>query len=77
MGWKNLLCPSAYVARGPGADGGSTFGDIERLQARWPDFQERVARFILEDRLRAPRERLRARLAELSRRGPQGDLFDA
>jgi len=75
LGWRNLLCPSAYVARGTGAESGTTFGDIERLQVRWPDFQERVARFILEDSLRGPRERLRARLAELSRRGPQGDLF--
>jgi GT2 family glycosyltransferase len=75
MGWRNLLCPAAYVARGEGAGGGSSFGDIERLQARWPDFQERVARFILDDSLRGPRERLRVRLAELARRGPQGDLF--
>jgi GT2 family glycosyltransferase len=77
MGWRNLLCPSAYVARGAQADGGAGLGEIERLQARWPDFQERVARFILDDPLRPLRERLRARLAELSRRGPQGDLFDA
>jgi GT2 family glycosyltransferase len=75
LGWGNLLCPSVYVARGAGADSGTTFGDIERLQARWPDFQERVARFILEDSLRGARERLRARMAELSLRGPQGDLF--
>jgi GT2 family glycosyltransferase len=77
LGWHNLLCPSAYVARGADADGGAGLGEIERLQARWPDFQERVARFILQDPLRPLRERLRARLAELSRRGPQGDLFDA
>ena len=75
LGWRNLLCPAAYVARGPQSDGGATFADIERLLVRWPDFQERVARFILEDPLRPLRERLRARLAELSRRGPQGDLF--
>jgi GT2 family glycosyltransferase len=75
LGWSNLLCASAYVARAEGADGGGTLGEIERLQARWPDFQERVARFILEDALRPLRERLRARIAELARGGPQRDLF--
>ena len=61
LGWGNLLCPSAYVARGAEAAGGATFGEIERLQVRWPDFQERVARFILDDPLRPLRDRLRAR----------------
>jgi GT2 family glycosyltransferase len=74
LGWHNLLCPSAYVAATPG--GGTTLGEMERLQSRWPDFQERVARFILEDPLRTARERIRARLSELSRRGPQRDLFE-
>lgn len=77
QGWRNLLCPGAYVASAVGADGGSGLGEIERLQARWPDFQERVARFILEDPLRPLRERLRARIAELARSGPQRDLFDS
>jgi GT2 family glycosyltransferase len=75
LGWGNLLCPAVYVARGAQADGGATFGEIERLQVRWPDFQERVARFILEDPLRPLRDRLRARIAELAQSGPQGDLF--
>ena len=75
LGWGNLLCPAAYVARGADADAGASFGEIERLQVRWPDFQERVARFILEDPLRPLRERLRARIMELSTGGPQGDLF--
>lgn len=75
LGWGNLLCPSAFVARGAHADGGATFGEIERLQVRWPDFQERVARFILDDPLRPLRERIRARIAEMSHGGPQGDLF--
>jgi hypothetical protein len=34
-----------------------------------------VARFILDDPLRPLRDRLRARIAELSGAGPQGDLF--
>jgi hypothetical protein len=75
LGWRNLLCPSVYVGRGFEADAGTALGEIERLQIRWPDFQERVARFILEDPLRPLRERLRARIAELARGGPQLDLF--
>jgi GT2 family glycosyltransferase len=73
LGWHNLLCPSVYIGAAPG--GGATLGEIEALLVRWPDFQERVARFILEDTLRPLRERLRARIAERERGGPQGDLF--
>jgi GT2 family glycosyltransferase len=75
LGWRNLLCASAYVGRGADADGGAALGEMERLQMRWPDFQERIARFILDDPLRPLRERLRARIDELARGGPQGDLF--
>lgn len=75
LGWRNLLCPAAYVGRGADADGGAALGEIERLQSRWPDFQERVARFILDDTLRPLRDRLRERLAEMARGGPQRDLF--
>ena len=73
LGWGNLLCTSAYVASAPG--GGVTLGEMDALLVRWPDFQERVARFILEDPLRPLRERLKSRIAELAQGGPQGDLF--
>jgi len=45
------------------------------LLARWPDYNERVARFILADPLRPLRERLAGQLADLDRSGPQRDLF--
>lgn len=75
MGWRNVLCPAAFMVRQP-ATGPSLLGDdLGPLVARWPDYQELVARFILSDPLRAFRERLQARMDELARSGPQRDLF--
>jgi len=80
MGWRHVLCDTAYVVH----HGGASFGplglapngdNLARLLARWPDYNERVARFILADPLRPQRERLAARIAELERAGPQRDLF--
>ena len=76
MGWKNVLCPAAYVVREPAPP--MLVGDMEDLGpllSRWPDYQEQVARFILADPLRPLRERLQSRMDELARRGPQADLF--
>jgi hypothetical protein len=76
MGWRNVLCPSAYIVRQPAPPmpaGG--YDDLGPLLARWPDYQEQVARFILADGLRPLRERLQSRLDELARGGPQADLF--
>jgi len=80
MGWSNVLCPGAFVVRdgGNGRDQASLIdGDeLGRLLARWPDYQEQVARFILSDPLRPLRERLQARIGEIARSGPQRDLFN-
>ena len=76
MGWRNVLCPAAFVVRQDapaGAAGGRD--DLGSLLARWPDYQEQVARFLLGDPLRALRDRLLARIDELARSGPQRDLF--
>jgi GT2 family glycosyltransferase len=79
MGWRNVLAEQAFVARGdndgapapvPGRD------EMPRLLARWPDYHEQVARFLLDDPLRPLRERLAARLARLQHGGPQRGLFD-
>ena len=83
MGWRNALCPGAYVARddrdavpGRAAGSGAGAGDqLSGLLARWPDYQELVARFLLSDPLRPMRERLQSRIDELARSGPQRDLF--
>ncbi len=80
MGWRNVLCDGAYVVHA----GNASFGplgqapggeNLRRLLARWPDYNERIARFILADPLRPLRERLADRLAALERSGPQRDLF--
>lgn len=80
MGWRNVLCETAYVVH----HGGASFGplglapngdNLARLLARWPDYNERVARFIMADPLRALRGRLQERIEALARSGPQRDLF--
>lgn len=80
MGWSNVLCPTAFVVRDQydaPAHPSSLDGDgLASLVARWPDFQEQVAKFILSDPLRPLRELLLARIDELARSGPQRDLFN-
>ncbi len=80
MGWRNVLCDTAYVVH----RGGASFGplglapngdNLARLLARWPDYNERVARFIMADPLRPLRARLQDRIEALARSGPQRDLF--
>ena len=81
MGWRNALCPTAFVGRSDVAlDSEAAGEDLHRLLARWPEHQEGFARFLLADTLRPLRERLLERISEgmgESRRGgPQRDLFD-
>lgn len=80
MGWRNVLCETAYVVHLGGASfsplGLAPNGDnLARLLARWPDYNERVARFIMADPLRTLRVRLNDRIEALARSGPQRDLF--
>lgn len=78
MGWSNLLCTSAFVVRRASLDafGEEDGRELDRLLARWPDYQEQVARFILADPLRPLRQRLQERMIEIARSGPQRDLFN-
>jgi GT2 family glycosyltransferase len=80
MGWRNVLCDTAYVVH----RGGASFGPLDmapggdnlaRLLARWPDYNERVARFIMADPLAPRRIALEQRLQSLAASGPQRDLF--
>lgn len=76
MGWSNALCPDAFIVSHNGESSLGLVGEeLSRLVARWPDYQERVARFIMSDPLRPLREQLQARIDELARSGPQRDLF--
>ena len=80
MGWRNALCPTAFVGRSESAPSEPTGEDLHRLVARWPDYQASLARHFLTDPLRALRERMIERMVERSdirqRGGPQGDLFE-
>ena len=76
MGWRNVLCDSAYVGQAVVTAGTQVSGaNFSRLLARWPDYHERVARFILTDPLRPLRARLAERIELIERSGPQRDLF--
>jgi GT2 family glycosyltransferase len=79
-GWRNVLCDTAYV----GHQGGASFAqqghhpggeNLLRLNARYPEYNARVADFILRDPLRPLRERLAQRLATRRRDPAQGALF--
>ncbi len=70
LGWRNVLCDDAYVGhRGHASFGplGETPGgeNLRRLTIRWPDYNARIARYILDDPLRPLRERIEARLHNL------------
>lgn len=78
-GWRNVLCDDAYVVHHGGASFGPLGltpggGALARLNARYPGYNETIARFILEDPLRARRERIAERLDELAA-GWQPSLF--
>lgn len=77
MGWRHVLCPTVFIASDEDGGGAPIAGEeMAALLARWPDYQEQVARFIMSDPLQPLRERLQARIDELARSGPQRDLFD-
>ena len=79
-GWRHALCDDAYVVhRGHAsfaATGLAPGGEnLRRLNARWPGYNERIARFILDDPLRDDRARLAGAIGMLAAESPQGDLF--
>jgi GT2 family glycosyltransferase len=85
-GFRNVLCADAFVAH----EGGASFGpeglkpgggNLARLLARYPDYNRRVAEFIMADPLRALRLDVMERYAELGSGQPdaagvQGRLFN-
>lgn len=72
LGWRNVLCETAYVARG--GEGGPSDGDMDALAARWPTWHARLARFLMDDPLHAQRGELQA-LHRSLRQVAQDDLF--
>ncbi|MGN6224458.1 glycosyltransferase family 2 protein [Pseudoxanthomonas sp.] len=74
LGWRNALCETAFVARG--GEGLPGDGDMDAINARWPAWHARLANFLMEDPVRALRERLSSLYLEAGAPEPQRELFD-
>lgn len=74
LGWRNVLCETAFVARS--GEGGPADGDLDALAARWPAWHARLAAFLMRDPLHAERELLAQQFAAQPPQDPQGELFD-
>lgn len=73
LGWRNVLCETAFVARD--VEGQSADGDMDALSVRWPAWHARLAHFLMDDPLRPLRARMGEALARLDSAPPQPDLF--
>jgi hypothetical protein len=73
LGWRNVLCDTAFVARH--GEGAPFDGDMDALAARWPDWHARLAHYLMQDPLHASRVQLAALLENLGPPEPQRDLF--
>jgi hypothetical protein len=73
LGWRNVLCDTAFVARL--GEGLPLDGDLDAIAARWPDWHARVANFLMGDPLRETREHLASLLATIGPPEAQRDLF--
>ncbi len=74
LGWRNVLCERAFVARG--GEGGPAEGDMPALAARWPDWHARLAGFLMRDPLHASRQALQAAYDTLEHPPAQHELFE-
>lgn len=72
MGWRNVLCETAFVARGD--EGAPADGDLDGLAARWPAWHPRLANFLMQDPLGALREELSRRVAAVDVAQQQAEL---
>ena len=73
LGWRNVLCETAFVARG--GEGGPADGDMDALAARWPTWHARLATFLMQDPLHAVRAQLSELHAGIDGPQRQHDLF--
>ncbi|MDH5832990.1 glycosyltransferase [Luteimonas sp. M1R5S59] len=73
LGWRNVLCETAFVARG--SEGGAAEGDMDALAARWPTWHARLATILMQDPLRDQRERLMQLYEAADGPQRQRDLF--
>lgn len=73
LGWRNVLCETAFVARG--GEGVPADGDFDVLAARWPGWHARVAHFLMDDPLHAQRAQLGEAWAKAEPALAQRELF--
>ncbi|MBN5025776.1 glycosyltransferase, partial [Stenotrophomonas maltophilia] len=73
LGWRNVLCETAFVSRAGEAI--SRDGDLEALAARWPGWVPRLADFLMHDPLHGLRADLQQRMRQAIMPQEQGDLF--
>ena len=73
LGWRNVLCDTAFVARG--GEGVPADGDLDVLAGRWPGWHARLAGFLMDDPLHASRVRLGRAYADVAPVAPQRELF--
>jgi hypothetical protein len=73
LGWRNVLCETAFVARG--GEGTPADGDMDALAARWPAWHARLAGFLMHDPLHALRAQLTQAHAQVVSAMPQRELF--
>ncbi len=73
LGWRNVLCETAFVARG--AEGLPADGDMDVVNARWPAWHSRLAHFLMADPLQVAREKLSGLYADTGTPDPQRELF--
>lgn len=73
LGWRNVLCETAFVARG--GEGGPATGDMDALGARWPAWHARLAHYLMDDPLRQVRAQLEQRHADAGGPRLQHELF--
>ena len=72
MGWRNVLCETAFVARG--GEGAPADGDLDVLAARWPAWHPRLAEFLMQDPVAALRDELSRRHATIDDGQAQAEL---
>ncbi|AXK73478.1 glycosyltransferase [Lysobacter sp. TY2-98] len=75
FGGVDLLCMQAYVGRVD--EGRPADGDLDRVAARWPHWNARLAEFLMDDPLRAQREHISRAMAQRDASDAQADLFGA
>ncbi|MGY4517209.1 glycosyltransferase family 2 protein [Lysobacter sp. HA18] len=73
FGGSDLLCTQAFVGRLD--EGHPADGDLDRVAARWPHWNTRLAEFLMGDPLREQRERIAEVIAQRAGADAQADLF--